>query len=97
MNLLVILLFIAFSFLVSRVWLWLVNAVFNPLIKRANKKENKPDVENPYIAEHLAMRYNDKSHEEYLEWLDRDGGGLPIKKILTQEEWGFEQQMKNQL
>lgn len=68
----------------------------NPLIHKAETKEGKPDIENPYIAEHIAKRHNDRCYEEYLEWLVKDGGDLPVKKILTREEWEF-QQLLNQM
>ena len=67
----------------------------NPLIRRAKAKE--PDFENPYIVDHLYRRKNDSDYEAYLDWLDKEGGGLPLEKILTQEEWEFEQKIKENL
>ena len=61
----------------------------NPLIRKAEKKEGKPDLDNEYILEHLIRRKNDSDYEAYLKWLDDTGGDLPIKKELTEEEWEF--------
>ena len=57
----------------------------------------KPTPLNPYIDSHLMRRANDKAYAEYLEWLDKDGGGLPIEKVKTGEELKFENELKNSL
>jgi len=77
-------------------WTKLINMIFNPLIKRSEKKQIQTDnIDNPYIEAHLIRRRNDNDYEEYLKWLDDNGGGLPINKILTREEWEFKQQLDN--
>lgn len=48
---------------------------------------------NPYIQAHLMRRDNDAHYEEYLNWLDKTGGGLPIEKLKTKEELKFEKQI----
>ena len=73
-------------------WVWLVNRLLNPLIK---KSEGEDTSQNPYIQAHLQRRRNDKDYEQYLQWLDTNGGDLPIDKILTKEEWEFKQQLEN--
>ena len=47
-------------------------------------------VENPYIHSHLIRRANDKAYENYLDWLDKTGGDLPIEKVKSKEELKFE-------
>ena len=75
-------------------WVKLMNSIFIPLIKKSEKKQKQNlDLENPYIEAHLLRRRNDKDYEDYLNWLDKTGGDLPIKKTLTREEWEFEKQL----
>lgn len=67
-----------------------VNAIFNPMINRLEKKKkrlNKSD--NPYVQAHLMRRNNDQMYEEYIDWLDKTGGDLPIDKIRSREEERF--------
>lgn len=97
MTLLTILSFLVMAIVVGKAWIWLVNFFVNPLIRKAEKKANKPNLENPYISEHLARRINERSYEEYLKWLDEEGIGLPIDEILTRKEWEFQQKLKKQL
>jgi hypothetical protein len=79
-------------------WTKLINMIFNPFIKRSEKKQIQTDnIDNPYIEAHLVRRRNDDDYEEYLKWLSDSGGDLPINKILTREEWEFKQQLDNAL
>ncbi len=78
-------------------WIKLVNAIFNPLIKKSEKRNNQiSTIENPYVEAHLLRRRNDKDYEDYLNWLDKTGGDLPIQKVLTREEWEFKKQLELQ-
>ncbi|WP_299153062.1 hypothetical protein [uncultured Christiangramia sp.] len=71
-----------------------VNALFRPLIRKAEAKAARLKGEdNPYIQAHKMRQNNDQMYEEYLNWMDRTGGGLPIDKIKTPEERRFEKQM----
>lgn len=73
-----------------------INAIFNPMIQKLEKKNDKlTGKDNPYIQAHLMRRQNDEMYEEYLNWLDRTGGDLPIDKIKTKEEQRFEQKFNN--
>lgn len=49
---------------------------------------------NPYISYHKKRILNDKNYEEYLKWLDKENGSLPVSKLLTREEIIFKQKMK---
>lgn len=47
---------------------------------------------NPYILHHKVVDHNEKNYDDYLKWLDKKGGGLPVDKIKTAEEKNFEKQ-----
>lgn len=69
------------------IWAW-VKFVYWLLPKK--KQEN---TENPYIHSHLMRRANDKAYDEYLDWLDKNNGSLPIEKLKTREELKFEREI----
>ncbi|WP_228853248.1 hypothetical protein [Aegicerativicinus sediminis] len=46
----------------------------------------KPDPKNPYIQMHQIKDTNDKNYDEYLNWLDKKGHGVPIPKFETPED-----------
>ncbi len=74
----------------------LVNAIFNPMIKTLeDRKKPKYNVDNPYIQAHQVRRNNDANYQEYLEWLDKNNGSLPIDKLKTEEELRFEREMNH--
>lgn len=74
----------------------MINAVFNPVIKRLeDKKRRMYKLDNPYIQAHQVRRHNDDSYQEYLEWLDKNNGSLPIDKLKTHEELRFEEEINN--
>ena len=50
---------------------------------------------NPYVKAHLAKMQNDKSYQEYLEWLNNNGGDLPFEKWKTKEEIEFEDKLNS--
>jgi len=64
-----------------------VNAIFNPWIRRLEKRDN------PYIAMHRIKFHNDKMYDEYLKWLDKNGGDIPFEKWKTEEEVRFEKEL----
>lgn len=75
-------------------WIKLVNAVLNPLIEKLDKKKARITMkDNYYVQAHLIRENNDQMYEEYLNWLDKTGGNLPIDKILTEEEVNFRNKM----
>lgn len=73
----------------------LVNAIFNPIIKKLDAEKETFKTSNPYIQAHQMRRHNDKNYEEYLEWLNNTGGDLPIDKIKSEEELRFERKMNH--
>ncbi len=88
-----IILTIAIIALIAYLWVKFVYAIFNPFIKRAEKKEEQQIIDNPYIEAHLLRRQNDEDYEQYLKWLDECGGDLPMDKRLTIEEQRFKQKL----
>lgn len=68
-------------------WLKLVNAIFSPFEKK--------DEDNPYIKAHRVKMQNDKMYNEYLKWLDKNGGDIPFEKWKTREEKKFDKKIKD--
>lgn len=58
--------------------------------KKKKEKEN-----NPYIEAHKLKVQNDKNYEEYIDWLDKNGGGVPFAKVETKEDKEASQTIKN--
>lgn len=50
---------------------------------------------NPYIKAHLSKMSNDRSYQEYLQWLDAKGGDIPFEKWKTKEEIDFERKLNS--
>lgn len=50
--------------------------------------------ENPYVKVHQAKLKNDKTYQDYLEWLDKTGGDIPLDKWKTKEEMDFEKKVE---
>lgn len=49
---------------------------------------------NPYIKTQLLINQNNKNYDEYLKWMGKNGGGVPIEKVMTKEEFEAEQKLK---
>ncbi|WP_417867955.1 hypothetical protein [Xanthomarina gelatinilytica] len=65
----------------------MVNAILNPAIKRLDQKKKRIlQTDNPYIVAHRMKFSNDKMYDEYLDWLDKNGGDLPFEKWKSEEE-----------
>lgn len=84
-------LLVIFTIVVASVLIYgfvkMVNAIFNPAIERLDKKKNRIlQTDNPYIAAHRMKLSYDKMYDEYLDWLDKNGGDLPFEKWKTDEE-----------
>lgn len=63
-------------------WLW-VKFVFS-IFGLINKK--RVPVLNPYIEAQKLIIENDKNYEDYLNWMDKKGSGVPLEKIMTKED-----------
>ena len=76
---------------VCLIYLWVkaFNAVFNPLIRKVNKNSN------PYITAHKVKFKNDKDYDNYLRWLNKKGGDMPIDKLKSIQELQFEKQLNS--
>lgn len=48
--------------------------------------KKKPTISNPYIEAHKYKLRNDKMYDDYIDWLDKKGEGVPIPKIKSPED-----------
>lgn len=95
---LIVILAIVSVFVLGYLFIKAVNAVFDPLINKLDKRKQRIlKSDNPYIVAHRMRRGNDALYEEYLNWLDKTGGGLPIDKIKTAEELRFEKELNKNM
>lgn len=58
------------------------------------KKKTLQEV-NPYIEAHKLKVKNDENYDEYIDWLDKNGGGIPFSKIQTKEDIEAEKKINN--
>ena len=59
------------------------------------KKQEAPHPQpNPYIEAQRRRDQNDRWYDEYISWMDHNGGGMPINKVKTPEEMEFEKKYK---
>lgn len=65
------------------------------IYQRIKKKYGKQKPDNPYIKAHKLRQANDKWYEDYINWMDKNGAGMPMDKVKTPEEIRFEQEMKD--
>ncbi|MGC6401829.1 MAG: hypothetical protein ACON4A_00100 [Flavobacteriaceae bacterium] len=84
---------ILICYVLCRLWIKFVNWIFNV----PNSKVDEPDLENPYILHHIIREMNHDNYDKYLEWMDKNNKSLPIKKVLTKEEWEFEYKLYKSL
>lgn len=42
--------------------------------------------QNPYIKTHQKKWQNEKQYDEYIVWLDSQGGDLPLKEVKFKED-----------
>lgn len=67
------------------------------LLSLINKSQEKnKSNSNPYIAYHKSKMENDKNYDEYIEWLDENGNGVPVDKVKSPEDVKAEKKI-NQL
>lgn len=64
------------------------------IVLNVNQLIKKYFPKNHYIETHKKKLQNDKAYEDYLNWLDKKGGDLPIEKELTPEEKDFQKKIK---
>lgn len=77
-------------------WIKVMNLLFNPLISRLDQKNvRRLKNDNPYVVAHKQKFENDAMYDEYLHWLDENGGDLPFEKMKTQEELSFEKKLNS--
>ena len=74
--------------------LYVIGLVFLRLLKLIGRlvgfKGNNSSTEaNPYIKAHRSKFKNDADYEQYLQWLSKKGGDIPIEKKMSDEERKF--------
>jgi hypothetical protein len=80
MVILLLIIGIAILIYASIMWIKFVWFVFTP--------KKKPT--NPYIEAQKTIMDNDKNYEEYIEWMSKNGSGVPVDKIKHKEEQDIE-------
>lgn len=90
MVILLLIIGIAILIYASVMWVKFVWFVFTP-----KKKIEKPT--NPYIEAQKTIMDNDKNYEEYIEWMSKNGSGVPIEKIKHKEEVEAEKKLNKTL
>jgi hypothetical protein len=93
-----ILMFIGIGFLVLACYLWakLVFVLCDKLYCFVFRNKIK-ESQNPYIAEQKARMWNNKKYEEYEKWMRKKGEGIPIEKVITQDEYEAIKKIKKYL
>lgn len=94
----VILLIIGGLILIAACYLWvkLVFTMCNKLHNYIFRNKIKEDA-NPYIAEQKARMWNNRKYDEYEKWMRTKGDGLPIEKVISQEEKEIIEKIKKHL
>lgn len=54
----------------------------------------KPKEKNPYIEAQKIINENDEKYQEYLLWMQSNGGGVPMQKLMTKEEFEVDREIK---
>ena len=71
-------------------WIKFVNWIWP---KEKKKEAPRPQL-NPYIEAQRRRDQNDRWYDEYLSWMDHNGGGMPMDKVKTPEEERFDKKYK---
>ena len=87
MVILLLIIGVAILIYASVMWVKFVWFVFTP--------KKKPT--NPYIEAQKKIMDNDKNYDEYIEWMSKNGSGVPIDKIKHKEEVEAEKKYNKQL
>ena len=76
----------------------LISGTAKLLLKLMNRYEVKRSKEkNPYIQYHKFKNQNDQNYDDYLKWLEKEGHGVPIDKIVSREDFEAEKKIKKML
>lgn len=84
MTALLIFFFLAIFYTLGLITYKGINYIFN-----FRKRNN-----NPYITYHKIKFQNDKNYSEYLDWLSKNGGDIPVEKVKTKEEIEADKKIK---
>lgn len=58
-----------------------------------SERNSKPS-KNPYIEYHELKNKNDDDYQDYLEWLKKEGRGVPVEKMKSPEDVRAENKIK---
>ena len=64
------------------------------VLPKKKKQEAPRPQPNPYIEAQRRRDQNDRWYDEYISWMDHNGGGMPMDKVKTPEEMEFEKKYK---
>lgn len=68
------------------------------LLKSIAKFEDRQRLKNnPYIQYHKAKMKNDNDYDDYLLWLEKEGEGVPVGKMIAPEDQVAENKLKKLL
>lgn len=87
----ILLIAIIVCFVLCYLWVKFVFAIFSPKIW--NRKKLKED-SNPYIKAQKLINANHKNYDDYLIWMQNNGGGIPLDKVMTREEFEGDAEIK---
>lgn len=76
---------------------FLISALAKFILRKMDKKPIDQPVKeyNAYIAYHKLKNKNDKDYQEYLKWLQSNGGGVPVEKTISAEDKKAETKIRN--
>lgn len=64
---------------------WLIMHLFRTMYRIRSKKERLED-KNPYIFTQKKIDQNNLDYQNYIAWMHRNGGDIPLQKMMTKEE-----------
>lgn len=80
-------LILIFGFIACWLWVKFVFYVFK-------SKPKKEIVKNPYVEAQKFKEANDRNYEDYMEWMQKYGSGVPFEKLETLEDQKANEKIK---
>lgn len=77
-------------------WVKLVFYLREKVINLINKKRIAEN-NNPYIVAQKLKMKNDRDYDSYLDWMNKNGDGVPFEKIKTSEDLEAEKKISKHL
>jgi hypothetical protein len=88
--------FILFSIIIAviAVIAIFISKIAKLFLRKIDKYENKIyENKNPYIQAHKFKNSNDELYNEYLIWLDKNGGDIPFEKYVYLPDKKFDSEI----